>query len=85
MGVLDELKREADAVKAQQEEQKLSAEAVRELAIKTVQPRVQKLFKYFKELKTQLDVRRMQAFLPREPAIEIGKSHESVRGDRVID
>jgi len=56
MGVLDDLKREAEAVKAQREEQQLSAEAVRELAIKTVQPRVQKLFKYFKEFQAQLEV-----------------------------
>lgn len=56
MGVLDDLKREAEAAKAQKQEQTLSAAAVRELAERTVQPRIQKLFKYFKDLKSQLDV-----------------------------
>lgn len=56
MGLLDELKREAETVKAREEEARSSVEAERDAVLKQLRPRMHGLYGFLKELAENLSV-----------------------------
>ena len=56
MGVLDELKKEAETVKAQAERTRNSEQAERDAVLKELRPRVQALYTFLKEMTDHLGV-----------------------------
>lgn len=56
MGVLDDLRKEAATVKAQEEHARSSEQAQREAVLKKIRPRMQRLYGYLRELSENLNV-----------------------------
>ena len=56
MGVLDELKKEAATVKAQEEQARTSEEAQRDAVLQKIRPKMQSLYGFFRELAENLNV-----------------------------
>ena len=56
MSILDDLKKQAEEVKAQQQQASDTTERRKEVVLQSVRPRMQALYKYLKETCEQLNI-----------------------------